>query len=112
MSERGFEVVATLADLAPGRLHPATLADGTTVVVFRVGDGIHALRDQCSHRRFPLSAGTLGDDGTVECAWHGARFCPRTGVELVGPGGGDVEVFDVRVTGETVAVRPAAGASR
>ncbi len=41
--------------------------------VARLADGLTAMRDECPHRRSPLSAGCVVD-GTLQCAYHGYRF--------------------------------------
>jgi vanillate O-demethylase monooxygenase subunit len=47
---------------------------GKRVVLYRTSDdSIACLDDRCSHRAFPLSAGTVvGDE--IQCAYHGLRF--------------------------------------
>ena len=42
----------------------------------------------CTHAEFLLSDGTLRNDGTLECAWHGARFDCRTGQRVPRAGRG------------------------
>jgi phenylpropionate dioxygenase-like ring-hydroxylating dioxygenase large terminal subunit len=49
---------------------------GEPVVLYRRADGSTvALRDQCPHRKLPLSLGRLVDDN-VECGYHGMTFAP------------------------------------
>jgi len=44
------------------------------IVFWRDDNGsVVAFDDRCPHKRMPLSAGRLLDDGTIECAYHG--FC-------------------------------------
>jgi phenylpropionate dioxygenase-like ring-hydroxylating dioxygenase large terminal subunit len=48
---------------------------GEKLVAFRDGDGRwHALLDRCPHRGAALSLGTVMDDGTLQCRYHGWRF--------------------------------------
>lgn len=93
----GFEPVARDEEVPEGGLLAVTLADGTRVVLTRHEGELGALRDCCTHRDFPLSEGEVLPDGTIECAWHGARFCARTGVVMQGPAGRPVQAFAVRV---------------
>jgi vanillate O-demethylase monooxygenase subunit len=45
------------------------------VCLYRLPAGsVTAVEDRCPHRRYPLSRGRLGDDGTLECGYHGYRF--------------------------------------
>jgi len=70
---------------------------GTAVAVFRIGDGVHAIADRCSHAEASLSAGEVfGDE--VECPKHGAAFDVTTGRALTLPASKPVEVFatDIR----------------
>ncbi|MCL1123430.1 aromatic ring-hydroxylating oxygenase subunit alpha [Shewanella surugensis] len=46
---------------------------GQSVVLFRDGNKIHALKDQCPHRGVPLSTGCL-KQGALECPYHGWTF--------------------------------------
>jgi phenylpropionate dioxygenase-like ring-hydroxylating dioxygenase large terminal subunit len=48
---------------------------GEKLVAFRDGDGRwHVLLDRCPHRGAALSLGTVMDDGTLQCRYHGWRF--------------------------------------
>ena len=53
-----------------------------------------------------LSDGTLRTDGSVECAWHGARFDCRTGKVCRGPAEDPVPVFPVRIENDRVLIGP------
>lgn len=47
---------------------------GKPIVMWRTGtDKVVAFDDRCVHKRMPLSAGKLLQDGVLECAYHG--FC-------------------------------------
>ena len=69
--------VASVAEVrAAGRL--VVQADGHVLVLFAVGDRIHALDNRCPHMGFPLHRGTL-QDGILTCHWHHARFDLESG---------------------------------
>ena len=51
-----------------------------------------------------MSQGTLLPNGTIECAWHGARFDPRTGAVVAGPAGRGLATYDVTVRGDEILV--------
>lgn len=58
----------------------AVCCDGSEYVLFRDSAGeARALRDQCAHRRAPLSLGRRTPEGYVECPYHGWRYEGRTG---------------------------------
>jgi len=90
-----FRRVASLADLPPGTLLGVEV-DGVRVCLANVDGQVYALRDNCSHKEFPLSAGEL-EDGQLVCAWHGARFALDTGRATRLPAIKPVATFEVRV---------------
>lgn len=100
----GFVRAATLADLAHGALLGVAV-DGRRVCLARLDGEITAFDDACPHAAFPLSDGDLLPDGSVRCAWHGARFDPRTGAVLQGPACAPVASFPVLVIDDVVHVR-------
>jgi len=96
------EIRMALADLTPGR--PTLVqAEGTRVVLVRVGDHVHALGDVCAHRGGPLSGGKLSGM-RLACPWHGWMYDVRTG-QCVFPGrGAAVPSYPVRVENAEVRV--------
>ena len=105
MSE--FEHLANVADFAGGALLGVTRSDGVEVCLYDHRGTIGAVGNVCTHAQFRISDGTLGDDGTLECAWHGARFDCRSGQVCRGPAEDPLPVFPVRVEGDRVLVGPA-----
>ena len=103
--DEGFVRVARAADVEPGVPLAVETPDGAALVLARVGDAICALADQCTHREFPLSAGEVLPDGTIECPWHGARFDCRTGGVRTGPATKGVRTYDVKVVEGSVWIR-------
>jgi len=102
----GFVRVARLAALGP--LTPVAVGARRVCLVraaTAAGDAVTALDDRCPHAEFALSAGELLADGSVECAWHGARFDRATGAQLDGPPCGAVRVHDVLLQDGDVLVR-------
>ncbi|HUF13480.1 MAG TPA: non-heme iron oxygenase ferredoxin subunit [Longimicrobiales bacterium] len=99
----GFVRVAALVDVAPG----ATLrieVDGIPICLVNTEGQVYALRDNCSHKDFPLSEGeVLGH--RLTCAWHGAAFDVTTGNALSLPAVKPVRTFDVEVEDGQVWVR-------
>jgi 3-phenylpropionate/trans-cinnamate dioxygenase ferredoxin component len=101
----GFERVADLAELADGDVMGVTLRDGTAVCLARHGDEVFAMLDRCTHQAFPMTAGELLPDCTIQCAWHGARFDLRTGAVQQGPALDAIETLEARVAGGEILVR-------
>jgi NADPH-dependent 2,4-dienoyl-CoA reductase/sulfur reductase-like enzyme/nitrite reductase/ring-hydroxylating ferredoxin subunit len=86
------------------------------VLVARIGGELLAVGARCTHYQGPLGEGLVVGD-VVQCPWHHARFCLRTGEARAAPAidplkRWSVEEADgvVRVTGEAAA--PAAKPSR
>jgi 3-phenylpropionate/trans-cinnamate dioxygenase ferredoxin component len=91
----GWVRVAAEADVPPNTLLHVDV--GEEKVCLANADGqIYAFRDNCSHRDFPLSAGTI-DNGTVECTWHGARFDMASGRATQLPAIKPIRTYEVRV---------------
>ena len=86
---------AALADMMPGQPR-LVVAEGTRLVLVRVGDNVHAIADMCAHSGGPLSDGKLS--GTrLACPWHGWMYDVRTGQCLFPGRGASVPVYPVRV---------------
>jgi nitrite reductase/ring-hydroxylating ferredoxin subunit len=82
-------------ELAEGQMR--AVADAPEpLAVCKVGGEWFAFRNNCSHTNFPLTEGFL--EGTeVQCGFHGARFCVRTGAVRAYPARHGIEVFPVRL---------------
>jgi 3-phenylpropionate/trans-cinnamate dioxygenase ferredoxin subunit len=104
-----FVDVASLAELTEGTLLGVTLPDGEEVCLYNRGGEIGALGGVCTHAEFPMANGSLHDDGTIECGWHGARFDCRTGAVRQSPAVDPLPVFVVRVERGRVLVGPQSG---
>ncbi len=102
-----YVAVAQIGEVPPGGMKWIAL-NGERVVLANVDGTVYALKDMCGHQRVPLSRGRL-ENNVIECPRHFARFDVRTGKYLGGPPSADVPVFEVRVTSETVFVRPRGG---
>ena len=95
----GFEFVARVSDMPPNGLLAVRKADGTRVCLIQLGDEVRGIADNCTHREFALSEGELHEDGTIECAWHGAKFDSASGEATQGPAIKPVVRYTVRVAG-------------
>ena len=101
----GFDRVARLGDLPAGTLLAVTRGS-ERICLFNQGGRIRAVHDLCTHQAFPMSEGTLEADGTIECAWHGARFDCATGEVRQGPAAEPLTMYEVRVEGDDILVGP------
>jgi len=75
--------VCKLAALELDVAHPV-MVDGRAITLFRLEDGVFALRDRCTHGNGRLSEGYV-EGGVVECPLHAGCFDIRTGQPLAGP---------------------------
>ena len=67
---------------------------------------ISAVSDICTHQHFSMSLGDLLPDGSLQCAWHGARYDCQTGEVKQVPATSPLPVFQVRLEGDMVLVGP------
>ena len=102
MSE-GFVRAAALSDVPPGTLLGVEL-DGHRICLANTEGEVYALKDNCSHKDFPLSAGEL-DDNQLECAWHGARFDVASGRALRIPAVKPVKTYEVAIDADFIWVK-------
>jgi nitrite reductase/ring-hydroxylating ferredoxin subunit len=97
-----FTKVATTDELADQQAKLVEV-EGQKIALFRVDGGFYALSDTCTHRRGPLSEGTV-EGAEVTCPWHGAKFDIRTGAVLGPPAGQAVKTYPLRVTGPDIEI--------
>lgn len=97
-----FVKVAKLSDVSPGAM-ASVQVNGAAVVLCNVDGEVYALRDECTHEEFPLSAGML-DGKLLTCALHGAQFDCATGRVRALPAIQAVQTFAVKVEGEDIYV--------
>lgn len=79
------------------------------VAIYRLDDGYFATQDLCSHDIASLAEGYV-DDGMIECPWHGAKFCIRTGEAMTPPAYEPLTRYPLRVEDDAILIGlPAAG---
>jgi len=101
-----FEPVASVSDLTDGMVLQRVRPSGDAICLVRHNGEISALSDICTHQHFSMSLGDLLEDGTLQCAWHGARYDCRTGEVRQVPATSPLPVFQVRLEGDTILVGP------
>ncbi len=102
----GFQPVASVNELIEGKVLQRVRPSGDAVCLVRYKGEISALSDICTHQHFSMSLGDLLDDGTLQCAWHGARYDCKSGEVKQVPATAPLPVFQVRLDGETIMVGP------
>jgi 3-phenylpropionate/trans-cinnamate dioxygenase ferredoxin component len=104
--ESAFEPLASLGELSEGAVLQRVRSTGDAICLVRHNGQISALSDICTHQHFSMSLGDLLHDGTLQCAWHGARFDCQTGEVRQVPATAPLPVFQVRLEGEKILVGP------
>ncbi|KHK99915.1 hypothetical protein LK09_00870 [Microbacterium mangrovi] len=88
-------------DEVPDRRMTRRIVDAVPVLVYRVGDRVWAIADECSHLAGPLSDGDLVDEPDagpcVTCPWHGSEFSLTDGAVVHGPATSPQHVLRTRV---------------
>jgi len=103
----GFEQVARLDDLPENSPVAVTRSSGQQICLVRTPGGeVAAVGNVCPHQEFEMALGDAPGNGTIECAWHGARFDIRTGAVLQGPATDPLPVYEVLVRDGAVFVGP------
>lgn len=94
----GWHRIDEVAELPDNALSKRMLGD-VPLVVYRRGDEIQVLSDNCSHLSGPLHEGTIvgGSDPCVVCPWHKSTFSLRTGEVRHGPATSRQPSFSTRI---------------
>lgn len=70
--------------------------NGEEIAVSRVGGGLYAFSDICTHRQCNLSMGGEIEGKSITCECHGSMFDMATGEVLEGPATAPIATFPVR----------------
>jgi nitrite reductase/ring-hydroxylating ferredoxin subunit len=104
--ENGFEAVASVNQIPPEGVLGVVRSDGQRLCLIRSHGRVSAVADNCTHQDFEMSLGDVLPDGTIQCAWHGARFDCATGEVKQGPAPEPLPVYEVRLEGDQVLIGP------
>lgn len=88
-------VVASAADVIEGE-PLAVQVKGVPIALFRIGEGVFALHDLCSHGAARLSDGFV-ENGCVECPLHQGLIRIATGESASAPITLPVKTYPVRL---------------
>lgn len=102
MAEKNFVAVAKLEEVPPGAKKVVTV-NGIEIVLCHTKDRVFAVRNLCSHAYEKLEDGRVRNCW-ISCPVHGARFDLETGAPLNPPATMPVDVYDVRVVGDTIEI--------
>jgi len=99
-----FVRVASTAEVPDGGMKKVMLG-GQQVLLANVKGKFYAIGNVCTHVGGPLDKGRL-DSHEVECPLHGSRFNVTTGQVKRGPAARPEPVYEVKVEGSEVKLRP------
>ena len=99
-----FVSVASTSEVLPDKMK-AVQYKGKAVCIANVTGKYYAIQNICTHLGGPLAQGRLEGE-VVECPWHGSRFDLATGEVKRGPAKTPEPVFEVKVEGTTILIRP------
>lgn len=99
-----FENVASIHEIPEDGVLGIVKADGQRICLIRSHGKVTAVADNCTHQDFEMSLGDVLPDGTIQCAWHGARFDCRTGEVRQGPASSPLPMFEVKMDVDAVLV--------
>ena len=97
-----FRAVTTVSEV-PSGTSSVFPVDDREIAVCNVDGEFYAVDNVCSHDEGPLDEGAIvGCE--IECPRHGARFDIRDGRATSPPAFLPIDVFSVRVVGDTVEI--------
>lgn len=96
--------MASVDQLPAGSALQVVMPDGSKICLANSDGEIYAIADRCTHADFPMSNGTVHGGGTIECAWHGARYNMATGKPIRLPAIKPIKTFEVKVEGGDILV--------
>ena len=76
--------ICSAEEVLPGTALRVELDGLPPLAVFNLDGEYHVMNDTCSHGEASLCEGDI-EDGQVECPWHNARFCIKSGRALTFP---------------------------
>ncbi|NPC96999.1 bifunctional 3-phenylpropionate/cinnamic acid dioxygenase ferredoxin subunit [Nocardioides sp. zg-DK7169] len=87
--------VCAVSDIEDGEAHKVDSVR-PPIAVYHLDGEFFATADTCSHADSSLSEGYV-EDGEVECVWHFAKFCIRTGAAKSLPATEPIRTYEVKV---------------
>ena len=95
--------VAAKSDVTEGHVIGVRVGEREIAIYHLESGEFHATDNVCTHEYAQLSEGWL-EGHVIECPLHAGQFDVLTGKALCAPVERDIEVFQVRVSGEDIEV--------
>jgi nitrite reductase/ring-hydroxylating ferredoxin subunit len=99
-----FVKVGTTKDFKENRT-TAVKAGDKNLAIARWSGGFYAFDEYCTHAAATLADAEI-EDGNISCPLHGAMFSVTTGKALTLPAVEPVKMYEVKVEGDDVLVKP------
>jgi 3-phenylpropionate/trans-cinnamate dioxygenase ferredoxin subunit len=74
------------------------------LALFRSAGEYFVTQEFCTHEDASMIDGWVADDCTIECPWHSAKFCLRTGDALTPPASQPLKIYPVVIEGDRIYV--------
>jgi nitrite reductase/ring-hydroxylating ferredoxin subunit len=87
--------VCGVDELAPGQVKRAQTR--IPIAVYNVSGAFYATADTCTHEKSSLSEDGYVEGDEIECGWHYAKFCIKTGAVTTPPATKPLETYEVRI---------------
>lgn len=88
--------ICKVGDVPEGGCFRAEVDGLPALAVFNVDQEYFVMNDTCSHGEASLSDGEIVD-GQVECPWHNARFCIKSGAALTFPAVEGQKIYPIKL---------------
>jgi 3-phenylpropionate/trans-cinnamate dioxygenase ferredoxin subunit len=100
--DRSYIRACSVDELQPGDVMrvPAT----PPIALYNLDGEFYATSDLCSHDKSSLSEEGFVENGRVECGWHYATFCIKTGAVKSPPASEPLASYEVRIVDDSVYV--------
>ncbi|QXJ26592.1 non-heme iron oxygenase ferredoxin subunit [Actinomadura graeca] len=82
-------------DLPPGGIRQ--VPGSPPIALYNIDGEFYATADLCTHGLSSLSEEGYLENGEIECGWHLARFCVRSGAVKAPPASTPLATYEVRV---------------
>ena len=94
--------VCSVGEIDPGGFKVVPLKE--PIAIFNIDGSYYAINDYCTHERCSLTQEGYVVGGEIECGWHYAKFCIKTGAVTAPPATKPLMTYPVSVEGADVFV--------
>jgi nitrite reductase/ring-hydroxylating ferredoxin subunit len=95
--------ICKVGDVPEGGCFRAEVDGLPPLAVFNVDNSYFIMNDTCSHGEASLSEGEI-EDGQVECPWHNAKFCIKSGAALTFPAVEAQKIYQIKLVDNDILI--------